>query len=119
MVDDEAERLHQGAREWLEAARSEALAGRHHVAFEAARHAAELACKAILMDATGSYPKKHDVTGPLAQAGRLPLGVDGRALSRLFGAFTAGTYGFDETMTPERVARAIAIAEACVAASSA
>ncbi|HUR68117.1 MAG TPA: HEPN domain-containing protein [Candidatus Thermoplasmatota archaeon] len=108
--------LVSGSEEWLAAARDELAAGRNRVAFESARHAAELACKALLLRATGSYPKTHDVSGQLAQTGALPSGITGRRLSRFLADFTAGTYGFSRELTGAHVEDAIQMAALCVAA---
>lgn len=116
MADDELESLHHAAREWLEAAEAEALAGRHLVAFESARHAAELACKAILLLRVGSYPKMHDVSGLLSQREMLPSGVSGRSLSRLLSAFTSGTYGEGRPVDAPLVTSALHVARLCLAA---
>jgi HEPN domain-containing protein len=103
----------------LDAARAEAQARRLRVAFESARHAAELACKALLVHRVGHSPKTHLVAGDLAKAGLLPTGLSGRELHRLLAEFTLGTYGFDRELTTEDVDEAIRIASAVVQGAAA
>lgn len=105
-----AQKLLDGAQEWLDSAKTEASLGRRRVAFEAARHAAELAAKAILVHRQGVYPKSHLVAGALSKLGALPGRVDGRRLHRLLAEFTLGTYGFDREVRPEDVDEALAVA---------
>lgn len=100
----EARRLLEGSREWEEASITEMQRGRLRVAFEAARHAAELAGKALLVHARGEHPKSQVIAAALAKDGLLPPGVDGRALHKLLSEFTLGTYGFDRPLS-ERDAR--------------
>lgn len=110
-----ADDLRASAREWLAAAEDEREANRYNVAFEAARHAAELAAKAILYESTGSYPdRKHDVSGPLAQNNLVPQGVRASDLSKLLSEFTLGTYGFGRTVHKKDVNQAIRLARRMV-----
>lgn len=109
-------RLSEGARDWLATAREQSAAGRRHVAFEAARLASELAAKAILLEALGTFPKEHQVTGTLFAHGLVPESVEARDLARLLAEFTLGRYGFDRPTLGADVARAIGIAERMVAA---
>jgi len=102
--------LWEGAAEWLAAAEDELRAGRLRVAFESARHAAELAGKARLLSATGTYPKSHTIASQLHRAGLVPSGVDAKAVHRLLSEFTLGTYGFDRPLAREDVVAAIALA---------
>ena len=94
----DAQTLRLGAQEWLDASYSEARQGRARVAFEAARHAAELAAKARLVERGVRYRNEHNVAPALAHHGLLPRGVDGAALSRILSAVTLGTYGYDRPM---------------------
>lgn len=103
--------LTERAEEYLEAARSSAEANRHSVAFDEARTACELFCKALLLAKTGTYPRDHNVAGPLYHAGLVPPGLDPRTLSNLLKSHTKGTYGFDDAPTGEDVAWALDIAE--------
>lgn len=92
---DERARLMALAGEYLESAASNLDAERFHVAFESARHAAELAGKAPLLDARGDYPKSHDVGRPLAAAGLVPPGISPAALDRFLAQYLRGRYGGD------------------------
>ena len=94
----DARTLRIGAQEWLDASFSEARQGRDRVAFEAARHAAELAAKARLAEHGVPYRKEHNVAPALASRGLLPRGVDGAELSRILSAVTLGTYGYDQPL---------------------
>lgn len=102
--------LLEGAAEWLEAARTEAAAGRLRVAFEAARHSAELSCKALLALRQGEFPKTHLVGPPVARLGLVPRGVDAKELHLFLGEYTLGTYGFERALTDEHVGRALEVA---------
>jgi HEPN domain-containing protein len=108
-----------GAREWLDAARAESNAGRLRVAFESARHSAELACKTLLVLHQGEFPKTHLVAPPLVRLGLLPPHVDAKALHKLLAEFTLGTYGFDRPITGSDVQRALSLASAVLAAAEA
>ncbi|MEA3202204.1 MAG: hypothetical protein QOE90_3632 [Thermoplasmata archaeon] len=99
----DARALLDGSREWEDASVTEMQRGRRRVAFEAARHAAELAGKALLAHATGEHPKSHLIAGAIAKAGLLPPAVDGRALHKLLAEFTLGTYGFDRPLSDRDV----------------
>jgi HEPN domain-containing protein len=107
-----------GAQEWLAAARTEMSAGRLRVAFESARHAAELAGKAILSARLGTFPKSHLVAGALARSGGLPPGVDGKTLHKLLSEFTLGTYGFDRPISEREVSDAVTVAEQMMSAAA-
>lgn len=111
----EHERLLEGAREWLEAARSERAAGRNHVAFEAARHAAVLASKAMLVKAGQDYPEQHAIAGKLSQHSLVPPGVKARDLQKLLSRFTLGTYGFEQEIREADVNEALRLAERLLA----
>ena len=88
----EEQGLWEGAEEWLRAAGSEANAGRLRVAFEAARHSAELSAKALLLRKQGnsrswdrrkrsaSYPKSHTVASELHRSSIVPKGVEAKQL---------------------------------------
>lgn len=104
------------AQEWLEAGKAQLVDGRHHVAFEALRNAAELAAKALLLRSTGAFPQDHAVAGLVARAGVLPASVDGRDLHRLLTKFTLGPYGFDADVHEKDVIAARRIAERMVRA---
>lgn len=92
---DERARLMSLAEEYLTAAEADLRARRLHVAFEAARHAAELAGKACLLDARGDYPKSHDIGRLLVAAGIAPSGVKPEALDRFLAQYLRGRYGAD------------------------
>ncbi len=113
---DLEEQLWDGAAEWLAAAQQERASGRLRVAFEAARHSAELSAKALLVRATGSFPKSHTVAGQLHRAGLVPAGVEPKVLHRLLSDFTLGTYGFERPLEDAEVANAIALARAMLSA---
>lgn len=90
----------------------------NHVAFEAARHAAELAAKAILVRAGKEYPEQHAVAGKLAQHSLIPQGVEARKLQKLLSRFTLGTYGFEQPVHDADVSDALRMAERLVAAAT-
>ena len=101
----DAQTLRLGAQEWLEASLSESRQGRERVAFEAARHAAELAAKARLADRGHAYRREHNVAPALAKNGLVPRGVDAAELSRLLSAVTLGTYNYDQPLRDGDVER--------------
>ncbi len=68
-MDEEVQELKERAEEFLEAARLLANVELWNAAFDDARHAAELASKALLLMHHGSYPRKHQVAGELNDAG--------------------------------------------------
>lgn len=113
---NEHQLLVEGAQEWLEAANSDLMSGPKHVSFEAFRHAAELAAKALLLEATGGYPKDHSVAGPLSQKKLLPDNVDAKALQKLTSSFTLGTYHFETVIHERDLQEAKRIATRMVAA---
>lgn len=104
------------AEEWLGAGIAELEEGRHHVAFEALRNAAELAGKALLLRQTASFPQDHAIAGLLARADLVPSDVDARDLHRLLSRFTVGPYGFEVTVHRKDVIAARRIAERMVKA---
>lgn len=108
--------LRAGAEDWLATAEESRRAGRYHVSYEAARQAAELAGKVLLLRATGKFPKEHAIAGALAQAGVLPDTLDRRALQKFLQDFTRGTYGFDRRLVESDVALGIEMARAMVIA---
>lgn len=87
-----------GAREWLDASYAEARSGRRRVAFEAARHAAELSAKARLIESGRAPRREHNVAPDLVHAKLVPRSVDAARLSRLLSAATLGTYGFEDPL---------------------
>lgn len=108
--------LAKGASDWYQAA---LLAWDHHLyhpAFESARHAAELAAKAILMQSLGSFPERHDVSSDLERAGLMPTGVNYRDLRNLLNRFTLGTYGFEQVVHRRDAQHALRIAKRMVQA---
>ena len=113
---NELHALIERAEEFLAAAQQLAGSGLNNAAFDDARHAAELAGKALLLQKLGSYPQKHQIAGELTHAGLLPPELEPRTVSRVLGAFTAGRYGFTDNKGPDEVAEAIAVAQALVAA---
>jgi HEPN domain-containing protein len=111
---DERATLMMLAEEYLAAAQANLAAGRRHAAFESARHAAELAGKACLLDAKGNYPKAHDIGRDLAEAGRVPPDLAPEALDRFLAQYVRGRYGADE-ITPAAAAEALRMAHHMVA----
>lgn len=106
----EFNRLCEGAEEWFESAKAAQTAGHLYVAFESFRHATELACKAILLRATGSFPRDHAVAGPLVKHNLLPPGQASRSLQKFLSEFTLGTYGFERQIHDSDVQNAKRIA---------
>jgi HEPN domain-containing protein len=113
---DERAKLIALAEEHLAAARDSLRASRHNAAFESARHAAEVAGKAMLLDATGEFPKRHDIGGLLHQQGLVPADLDPVALDRLLAAHTRGRYEWSEAGASD-AREAIRQAEAMVRAA--
>ena len=96
------------AQEFLAAARSNTGAGRPAVAFDEARHAAEVAAKALHLKATGTdFGKGHAVAGPLNALGLLPAQVPERKWVRFFQEHTRASYGYFEDFTDAEVHNAI------------
>ena len=106
----EARRLLERAEEFLDAARDSLARGRYNVAFEEARTAAELGCKALLVMATGDYPRSHNVVPALHHARLTPKGLDAKALGAFLGASNRGVYGFDEPVGEEEARQGVAMA---------
>lgn len=102
--------LAQRATEWLRAAKQAYREHLYNAAYELGRTAAELASKALLFRAKGTYPKEHNVAGALHQHRLLPAGVSETKLSRLLADFTRGSYGFNEPVEPAEAKRAIDLA---------
>lgn len=102
------------AEEYLAAAEADLLAGRTHVAFEAARHATELAGKARLLDIRGDYPKQHDIGRLLAVANVVLPGVSSVALDEFLAQYLRGRYG-DDHVDPSTAREALRIARLMVA----
>lgn len=99
------------AEEYLDSALADFEANRYHVAYENARTAAEIAGKALLLQAQGSYPQKHAIGGDLFQAGLIPKHLDPRRVSRLLKERTRADYGYLEPIPPDEISEAIEIAK--------
>lgn len=112
----EVDRLVAAAEMWLAAGRSEFESKRYPVAYETLRTAAELAAKAILLRATGSFPQSHAVAGPLVQNKLHPEDVSAKELHKFLTSFTLGAYGFDKPIHSSEVRAALRIAERMVRA---
>lgn len=114
---DEARRILARAQEFCASARGDEEEGRWNAAHENARTACELAGKAMLLHATGDYPRKHAIGGTLYAAGLIPAGVDAARLSRLLKERTLADYGFDAGVPAEDAMAAGALAARMVAAA--
>lgn len=114
MMKDEWRLLVDHARQFLDSARENLNKApeRNHVAFDEARTAAELVGKALLSRKLGSYPRRHNIGGPLFQEGLLPNGVDPKQVAHLLREHTRGNYGFDTQIGEDDIALAIEIAQA-------
>ncbi len=115
-MKDETSLMLDRAQEFLESAVSDLDADppRPHVAYADARTAAELAGKALLLDATGSYPKEHAIGGALYQADLMPPDTDPRALDRFLRDHTRARYGFLDRLGTEDAQDAIELARRLV-----
>ena len=91
------------------------------VAYDEARHAAELAGKALLLRKTGSYPKRgkagHRIGSLLAREGLVPRGLDFLDLNGLLDHHTRGAYGFGRPFGAHEVEIAIETARAMTEAA--
>lgn len=114
-MDEEVQELKERAEEFLEAARLLANVELWNAAFDDARHAAELASKALLLMHHGSYPRKHQVAGELNDAGLIPPSVTAKQVSRVLGAWTLGRYGFADRVEKIQLDEGIQVADAWVA----
>src|SRR5688572_4363618 len=116
---DEATVMVGHAQAYLDAARDNLRrSGREMVAFDEARHAAEVAGKVLFLRKMGhSMGKVHAIAGKLAREGLIPRSVDMRRLSNLLARHTRGAYGFFENISLREVEEAIAMAESMVQAA--
>jgi HEPN domain-containing protein len=115
---DEHGKLIALASEYLASAQDSLRAHRANAAFESARHAAELAGKAMLLQAIGEYPKRHDIGGALHAAGLVPSEVDPVRLDKLLALYLRGHYEWNEASETE-AHEALHMAERLIAAASA
>ncbi|MFA5862315.1 MAG: HEPN domain-containing protein [Candidatus Thermoplasmatota archaeon] len=106
---DESQKLISLAEDYWESARDNLAKQRYNVAFEAARHAAELAGKAMLLRKIGDFPKRHDIGGDLHRAKLVPVGVDAATLDEFLADYLRGRYEWDEA-DPKEAQRAVALA---------
>lgn len=115
----EAARMVAHAQAYLASAHDNALVPlRQSVAFDEARHAAEVARKALFLRKTGTHlGKQHAIAGRLAREGLVPASIDPRDLSDFLMHHTRGAYGFFEDIPDEEVRLALDLAEAMVAAA--
>lgn len=111
-MDEELEQILDRAEEFLSAANLLHESGLYNAAFDDARHAAELAAKALLLYHSGSYPTKHQVASELHKAGLIPHHIPPKMVSRLLAGFTTGRYGFRQEKGHEEVAEALTVATA-------
>lgn len=98
------------SREFLDAAQDSFEKERYNVAYDDARQAAELACKAILQETEGDYPRSHEVQGRMFQRDRIPDGIEARELSRLLGDYNRGRYAFDDPVDEDEARDALKLA---------
>lgn len=117
MSTSHVEDLIARAQEFLDAAEDSFEKERYNVAYDDARQAAELACKAILQQTEGEYPKSHQVAGRMFDRERIPDGVDATDLSGLLGDYTRGRYGFDNPVTDDEVKAALRLARTLLEAA--
>ncbi|MEA3202751.1 MAG: hypothetical protein QOI63_417, partial [Thermoplasmata archaeon] len=89
------------------------------VAFAEARHASELAAKALLCRAVGDCPRKHEVAPHLYRAGVMPKELVPRQVDRLLRSFTRGEYGTMGIPSAEEVEELVGLATTLVAAAQA
>lgn len=116
------------AKAYLESARMNHERGplQSNVAYDEARHAAEVAGKALYLAKNGSElvadhgkgrGRGHAIGGQLAQGGLIPEAVSERALSKLLRSRNRGAYGFFDTVEKDQITDAIQIASAMIAAA--
>lgn len=120
MTDHDVEAMLAHARSYLRSARRNLELGPEQsaVAFDEARHAAEVAAKALVLHATGTdLGKVHSIGGSLAHAGLIPLSLDEKRVARLFAEHTRGSYGYYEGIDRPAVEEAIEAAERFIAAA--
>lgn len=122
MNDDEAyaQAIIRHARGFLDAARLilEQDADLTPAAFETARHAAELAGKALLFRATGAIPRyEHAIGGSLGAHGLIPLALDPRAVSRLVAEHTRARYAYTDEVPIAEAKEALRIASVLLTAA--
>ena len=114
---DEASRILARSEEFRASAQADEVEGRWNAAQENARTACELAGKAMLLHATGDYPRKHAIGGALYDADLIPLGIDPARLSRLLKERTRADYGFFNPVPAEDAREAVGFATCMVAAA--
>lgn len=110
MSRDHVDELRSRAREFLEAAEDSRAKARYNAAYDDARQATELACKAILQREDGEYPKQHQVAGRMYERGLIPSQVTPKDLSRLLGDYNRGRYGFEDPVTEAEAGDALRLA---------
>lgn len=82
------------------------------VAFDEARHAAEVFGKILYARKTGSLlGKQHAIGGILSKQGLIPAAFEPATVSRFFQEHTRGAYGYLEELDGSEVRAAIRIAE--------
>ena len=102
------------ARPFLDSARENAAKGpeRAVVAFDEARHAAELAAKAILLRAEHVIVEKdHRMGRHLGRYGLMPSTYAIKAWNRFFAEHTKAAYGLYEQLDQQEIAEAISMAQ--------
>lgn len=111
---DEAKLMLDRAHEFLESAAADAAADppRPNAAYADARTAAELAGKALLLHATGSYPKEHAIGGLLFREQLIPAELEARELDRFLRDHTRARYGFLDRISPQDAEDAVWLARA-------
>lgn len=102
------------AHEFLESAIADLTAEppRTHASLADARTAAEIAGKALLLHATGTYPKQHALGGALFEARLIPPTTDPRELDRFLRDHTRARYGFLDRVPVHEAQEAIDLAHA-------
>src|SRR5688572_19153554 len=90
---DRVEAMLGHARAYLRSANSNLAEGpdQSAVAFDEARHAAEVAAKALCIRVTGQdIGRVHSIGGALAHRGLIPADLEEKAVARLFAEHTRG-----------------------------
>ncbi len=119
MTSPEIRRFLNLASEYLESAmtNAEEATFRPNVAYDEARHTAELAGKVLLQHKHQQYPRKHSIAGHLAQHGLIPINVDPRALHRFLEHHTRAAYGYLDPVDQDDLNEALQIAHAMLEAA--
>lgn len=114
----EAMRSH--AESYLRSARANLAQGpqQSSVAFDEARHAAEVSAKALYLAKTGTeLGKVHNIGGTLAHTGLIPADLDEKAVARLFAEHTRGSYGYYDDIGRAEIEAAIHVAQTFMAST--